>query len=161
MHEDVESPEVLLDSFEDRLELARLRDVQRQEQRRRELSRERLDVGLRLLVQIGDRHVRTELVERSCTAVGDRVLVRDAHHQRLVAEQRPAIDLFGHESASFYEPGVYLLTAIDFRNSTRLYAKKPTPTPVTMRNSCHTALKPPPRYTIICEKLTKCRAGRK
>lgn len=39
----------------------------------------------------------------------------------------------------------YLLTAIDFRKSFKLYAKKPRPTTLTIRNCCQTALRPPPR----------------
>jgi len=53
-----------------------------------------------------------------------------------------------------FEPGVsgllriegsYLVTAIDFRNSDKLYTKKARPTAVTIANCGHTALSPPPR----------------
>ena len=55
--------------------------------RRLELARQRLDVGPRLLVEIGDREVGAELAERLRAAVGDRVLVGDADHERLRALQ--------------------------------------------------------------------------
>ncbi|MBV6467299.1 MAG: hypothetical protein PGMFKBFP_02647 [Anaerolineales bacterium] len=41
--------------------------------------------------------------------------------------------------------GTYFVTAIDFRKSTRLYAKNARPMADTTRNCNHTALKPPPR----------------
>lgn len=39
----------------------------------------------------------------------------------------------------------YLVTAIDFRNSLKLYRKKPRPIAPTIANSCQIALRPPPR----------------
>ena len=87
VHQDVEPAPLLVDRLEHRLELARRRDVERQEQRRLQLARQRLDVRPGLLVEVGDREVGAELAERLGAAVGDRAVVGDADDQRLGALQ--------------------------------------------------------------------------
>ncbi len=48
-----------------------------QEDRRLQLSRERLDVGLRLLVTVGNGEISAESTERLCASIGYGVLVSD------------------------------------------------------------------------------------
>ena len=63
--------------------------VQRHEDRRLELARQRLDEALRLLVEIGDRELGAERAEGLGAAPGDRLVVGDADDQALLAfEQR-------------------------------------------------------------------------
>ena len=80
-------PHFVGDRFEYRFELARNGHVERQEERRAELARERLDVVLRLLVEEGDGEVGAELAECPGAAIGDRLIVGDADHERLAALQ--------------------------------------------------------------------------
>ena len=55
--------------------------VQRHEDRRLDLARERLDVGLGLVVEIGDRELGAEGAEGAGAAPGDRLVVGDADDQ--------------------------------------------------------------------------------
>src|SRR5262245_37838056 len=83
--QDVEAAPLGADGVKHRLELAGPRYVEREEDRSAEGARERLDVGFRLLVQIGDRELRTQLAERVRAPVRDRMLVGDACDERLAA----------------------------------------------------------------------------
>ena len=85
-------------AVEHRLELAGRCDVERQEDRRLELLRQRLDVRPRLVVEVGDREIGAELAERLRAAVRDRVLVGDADDERLL--RPPAPGCRGHGAPS-------------------------------------------------------------
>src|SRR6185436_2854465 len=82
VNEDVEPAPGGADRLEHRFELAVDGDVERQEERRLELAGERLDVRARLVVEIGDRDLGTELAERLGAAPGDRAVVGDADDER-------------------------------------------------------------------------------
>ena len=71
-------PQELADRLEDRFELPVLADVAGSEDGRPELVGQRLDIRLRLLVQVGHREIRSELPKNPSASVGDRVLVGDA-----------------------------------------------------------------------------------
>ena len=73
------------DFVEDRLHLPWLRHVERHDDARLELFRERLDVFLRLVVDVSDRNVRSERSERLGATPGDRAFVRDSDDQTLFA----------------------------------------------------------------------------
>ena len=96
VHQDVQPPPVLGDALEQRLQLARLRDVERHEDGRIQRPRQRLDVGLGLLVEVGDRQLGAQLAEGARAAVGDGVLVGDAHHERLLVLENGTGDFQSH-----------------------------------------------------------------
>ena len=70
--------------------------VERQEERRAERLRQRLDVRARLVVEIGDRELGAELAERLGAAPGDRVLVGDADDEGLPVLEHRAWNVEGH-----------------------------------------------------------------
>jgi len=76
----------LTHGLEDRLQLAGHLHVAGQEDRRLELARQRLDIGLCLVVEIGDGELRPHGSERLRASPGDGVLVGDAEHQALLAD---------------------------------------------------------------------------
>ena len=80
------------DLGEQRLELAVLAQIERCHQLRLELPGQRLDVRLGLLVEVGDRQLRTQPAERLGAAPGDRLVVGDA------GDQAPAT-FEGHQRA--------------------------------------------------------------
>ena len=59
--------------------------VERHEDRRFQLSRQRLDIFLRLFVQIGDRQIGAECAERPGAAPGNRLIVGNANDESLLA----------------------------------------------------------------------------
>ena len=59
--------------------------VHRHEDRRLDLAGQRLDVGLRLVVEVGDRELGAEGAEGAGAAPGDRAVVGDADDQALLA----------------------------------------------------------------------------
>ena len=64
--------------------------VKRHEDACAHLLGERLDVGLRLLVQIGNRQVvGLEVLERLGAAIGYRLVIRDSDDQPFLACERP------------------------------------------------------------------------
>ena len=83
--EEVELAPVCGDALEDRLELAVGHHVHRHEDRRLDLARERLDMRLRLVVEVGDRELGAEGAEGAGAAPGDRAVVGDADDQALLA----------------------------------------------------------------------------
>ena len=85
---EVEPAPALPGGIEDGLQLTRLLDVAGQENRRLQLLGDGLDVGLRLLVQVGERELGAEEAERRGAAVGDRLAVGDAEHDPLLAVER-------------------------------------------------------------------------
>ena len=106
VHEDVQASPVLPHLFEHAFEFSGLFDVERQENRRLELARERLDVRFRFVVEIGDRELGTERAECGCAAVGDRMLVGDADDERLLSGEDGVMGL-GHVARSFAGPRAY------------------------------------------------------
>ena len=95
---EVEPAPAPFDRLEHRLELALDLDVERQEDRRLELLGQRLDVGLGLVVQIGDGELGAERAERPGAALGDRVLVGDADHEALLALEAAQVGIERHGS---------------------------------------------------------------
>ena len=85
---DVEPAPRPADLLEDRFQLPRLLHVEGQENRRLQLPRQGLDVRPGLVVQVSDGQLGAELAEGASTAERDRVLVGDAEHQGLLAQQR-------------------------------------------------------------------------
>ena len=83
--EEVELAPVGGDAVEDGFELAVGHDVHRHEDRRLDLAGQRLDMGLRLLVEVGDRELGAEGAEGAGAAPGDRAVVGDADDQALLA----------------------------------------------------------------------------
>ena len=79
---------LLPDLFKHRLGLAFDADIERHEDRRFELFRQRLDKALRLLVQIGHRDLGTECAEGAGATPGDRLIVGDADDQPPLAFQK-------------------------------------------------------------------------
>ena len=71
MDQNVQLPPFLLDAGKERFQLTRLGYIERREDRRVQPLGQRLDMRPRLLVQIGDRQVGTDLTECPGTAVGD------------------------------------------------------------------------------------------
>ena len=86
--EEVEPAPVGGDAVEDRFELAVRHHVHRQEDRRLDLARERLDVRLGLVVEVGDRELGAEGAEGAGAAPGDRLVVGDADDQALLAVEQ-------------------------------------------------------------------------
>src|SRR5436190_4111521 len=97
MHDDVEPAPLPRDALEERLELAGLRYVQWRNDRRLELPGERLDIGLGLLVEVGDGEIGAQLPKRRRAAVGDGMLIGDARDERLLAAENGAGDGERHE----------------------------------------------------------------
>ena len=96
VNENVELAPFFGDFLEHRLEHARRCDVERHEDRRAELLRQWLDVGLRLLVDVRDRELGAELAKCFRAAVSDRLLVGDADDKRLRAGEHGTWDVDGH-----------------------------------------------------------------
>ena len=69
--------------------------LQRQEQRRIDRLRQRLDIGPRLVVQIGHRDLGAGAAHRLGAAPGDRVVVGDADDQRLPPVRTATVAAFG------------------------------------------------------------------
>lgn len=64
-----------------------------QEDRRLQLSRERLDVGLGLVVTIGNGEIGAESTECLCAPISDRVFIGDAENDTLLAAKGLLRDL--------------------------------------------------------------------
>ncbi len=88
MQQEVELAPLLLDPLEHLLHLAFDHDVERHEDRRFQRLRQRLDVFLRLFVQIGDGEVGPQRTKRLGAAPRDRLIVGDADDQALLALER-------------------------------------------------------------------------
>ena len=111
VHDEIELAPVLADAFEHRLHLAGRVHVERHEDRRFELAGQRLDVFLRLVVEIGDRELRAERPERLGATPGDRVIVGDADDQSLLAFQQLGLHGGNH--------GEFPLTLVSVRPARR------------------------------------------
>ena len=96
MHDEIELAPILGDALEHRLHLAGRAHVERHDDRRLELARERLDVFLRLVVEIGHRELGAERAERLGAAPGDRVFVGDADDQASLAFEQLGFDHRDH-----------------------------------------------------------------
>ena len=96
VHEHVEAAPLARNFVEHGFELPGHGHVERQEELGRQLARKRLDIGTRLLVEIGDADVRTELAERACATIGDRLVVGDADDEGLASLQHLAWLVVAH-----------------------------------------------------------------
>ena len=95
--DEIQLSPILRDAVEHRFHLAFLHHVQRQEQFGLDLARERLDVGLGLVGQVGDRKLGSERTEGAGTAPCDRLVVGDTDDQAALAfEQLGLGDGKGH-----------------------------------------------------------------
>ena len=92
VHDEIELAPVLGDALEHRLHLAGRVHVERHDDRRFELARERLDVFLRLVVEIGHGDLGAERPERLGAAPGDRIFVGDADDEALLAFEELGFD---------------------------------------------------------------------
>jgi hypothetical protein len=93
---EIEPAPAPFDLVEHRLELTLDLDVERHQDRRLERRCQRFDVGLGLVVQIGDGELGAEGAEGPGAAVGDRVLIRDPNHEALLALQAPEVGVERH-----------------------------------------------------------------
>ena len=82
---EIEFTPVLGDALEHRLHLPRRSHVERHQDRRFELTRQRLDVCLRLVVEIGHGKLGAECPECLGAAPRDRILVGDADDKAFLA----------------------------------------------------------------------------
>jgi hypothetical protein len=87
VHDEVEPAPVLADALEHRLHLAGRAHVERHHDRRLELTGERLDEFLGLVVEIGHRQLRPERPKRLGAAPCDRMLIGDADDEASLAFQ--------------------------------------------------------------------------
>ena len=104
MQGDVEAAPGLSNAVKNRLQLALPLHVERREDRRLQLLCQRLDVGLGLVVEVRDCQVGAEFAKGAGTAVGDRVLVGDADHQRLLAREDRAGSVNAHAATLLFGP---------------------------------------------------------
>ena len=81
MEEEVQPAPVFFDAFEYGLELAFLQHIEGHEDRSVDLRRERLHVGLCLIVEIGHGKFCAKESKRLGAAVGDRLIVGDPGYQ--------------------------------------------------------------------------------
>src|SRR5689334_2894668 len=84
MKADVELAPVFLDRLKDCLQLAFDLKIERHEKRCLKFFGQRLDIGLRLVVEIGDGEVGAEDAEGLGAAPSDRLIVSDAGDKRLL-----------------------------------------------------------------------------
>ena len=81
----VEAAPFLGDGVEHGLELALLGQVERQQQRGVDFACQRLDIGSRPVIEVGDRDIGPERPEGLGTAPGNRLVVGYARDQRLLS----------------------------------------------------------------------------
>ena len=98
MHDEIELAPFGRDPLEHRLELALGHHVHRHEDRCLDLARQRLDMRLCLVVEIGDREIGAEGAKGSGTAPGDRVVIGDADDETLAAFEQLGFDMAGMAS---------------------------------------------------------------
>ena len=81
MQQEIEPPPFLCDPLEHLLGLPLHHDVERHEDRRFQRLRERFDVLLGTVVQVGDREFGPERTKRPCASPSDGLLVGDANNE--------------------------------------------------------------------------------
>ena len=81
VNQEIETPPFLADCREDGRHLRRLAHLQRQGQLGAVRAGERLDIGSRLLVEVGYRKARAGIAQSTGAAVGDRLIVGDAGNE--------------------------------------------------------------------------------
>src|SRR5579859_807088 len=104
MEQKVELSPVLPDALEDLLSLALSVHVERHEDRRFQFFRQRLDMFLRAVVQIGNGQLRSKGTECLGASPGDRLVVCDADNQALASlEGDLGLGKYGdiHDALSF------------------------------------------------------------
>ena len=87
MEQEVQPAPPVLDGVEDDIELTGCRDIAGEEERRLDLSRERLDVGLGLVVEIGDAELGADATEVLGRRPGKAVVVGDTDDQTVASLQ--------------------------------------------------------------------------
>ena len=88
MDKEVEFAPILGNALEHRLHLSGDSRIERHHDRRLEFARQRLDIFLGLVVEIGDRQFRAQRAKRRGAAPGDRLLVGDADNEPSLAVQQ-------------------------------------------------------------------------
>src|SRR5579871_2010325 len=88
MKQEIELSPFLLDALEHLFGLTLDTDIERHEDRRLEILRQRLDIFPGAVVQIGDRQLGSERAKRLGAAPGDRLIVGDADNQPLAPLER-------------------------------------------------------------------------
>ena len=88
MKQKIESAPLLLDALERLFHLSFSSHVERHEDRRLKLLRQRFDMFLCPVVQISDRQFRAQRPKRLGASPRDRLIVGDADHESLSSSQR-------------------------------------------------------------------------
>ena len=102
MDGEIELPPFLCDAVEHRLHLAGGPHIERHEYRCLELAGKRLDIRLRLVVEIGHREFRAERAKGLGASPRDRLLVGNANDKATLAlEERCFCNWNGHAILSF------------------------------------------------------------
>ena len=106
MDDEIELAPLLGDALEHRLHLAGRVHVERHEDRRFQLLRQRLDIFLCLLVEIGDGELGAERAEGLGAAPGDRVLVGDADDEAPLAFEELGFDDGDHGGCPLFPDAI-------------------------------------------------------
>src|ERR1043165_2943436 len=85
VHDEIQFAPLLLDRLKHRLHLSRNAGIERQQDRRFELPRERLDEFPGLVVEVSHRKLGSEGAKSARASPRDRILVGDADHEPLLA----------------------------------------------------------------------------
>jgi hypothetical protein len=85
VHEKIEFSPIVADTLEHRLDLTWLHDIERHQNRCFDLARERLDIFLGFVVEVGDRELGTERAERLGAAPGNGLIVGNTHNEATLA----------------------------------------------------------------------------
>src|SRR3954451_15583155 len=96
MDEEIEFSPFISDAFKYGLKLTRRVDIERHEDIGIERPRQRFDMLLRLVVEIGDRHLRAQRTERLGAAPGYRLVVGDADDEALLMLQQFRLNAGDH-----------------------------------------------------------------
>ena len=94
--DEIELAPFLGDAFKHGFHLTGRADVERHHDRGFELVRQRLDIFLRLVVQIGDGQLRSQRAERLGAAPGDRLVIGDADDETFLAFEQLGFDDRNH-----------------------------------------------------------------
>ena len=101
VHDKIKLAPFLRDTFEHRLHLTGGADVERHEDRSFQFARERLDEFLRLVVEVGHRHLCAEGAEGLGTAPGDRLIVGNADDEAFLAFEKFGLNFRNHARSLF------------------------------------------------------------
>ena len=115
VNDEIEAAPFLGDALKNRLQLTRSAHIERHHDRRFELARQRLDIFLCLVIEIGDREFRPERPKGLGAAPGDRLIIGDADDQTPLAFEQLCLDLGNHH--------VFILTALVLDNTVQRMAR--------------------------------------